>query len=92
MFCHHPLEIHRAPGFTENGKKRYVFDLRDSLDPDRSIPLMHVQIPCGQCLACRVRRSQEWAARLWLEWKTTDNPSCFLTHLCNPFLLKSLKI
>lgn len=79
MYCHHPLEIHLAPGLTEAGKRRYVFDLRDSLDPDRLIPHQHIQIPCGQCLACRVRRAQEWAARLWLEWKTTPAASCFLT-------------
>lgn len=79
MYCHHPLELHAAPGLTEAGKRAYTFDLRDSLDPDRRIDTLHIQVPCGQCIACRVRKAQEWSARLWLEWKSTDSPSCFLT-------------
>ena len=79
MYCHHPLEMHRAPGLTEAGKPVYTFDLVKSLDPQRLLPDFHIQIACGQCLACRVRKAQEWSARLWLEWKCTDSPSCFLT-------------
>lgn len=81
MYCHHPMEIHLADGRTDLGKKRYVFNLRDSIDPDRQLadPRVHVIIPCGQCIACRVRRAQEWSARLWLEWRMSCAPSCFLT-------------
>lgn len=79
MYCHHPMEIHAAPGLTDAGKRAYTFNLRDSLDPERKLDTLHIQIPCGQCIACRVRKAQEWSARLWLEWKTSRLPSCFLT-------------
>lgn len=79
MYCHHPMEMHASPDLTDTGKRKYVFDLRDSLDPDRRIPHLHIQVPCGQCIACRVRKAQEWSARLWLEWKTCSAASCFLT-------------
>ena len=79
MYCHHPMEMHASPDLTDTGKRAYVFDLRDSLDPDRLIPELHIQVPCGQCIACRVRKAQEWSARLCLEWKTCPAASCFLT-------------
>lgn len=79
MYCHHPLEMHKSPSLTVTGKRGWTFDLRDSLDPDRLIPEMHIQVPCGQCIACRVRKAQEWSARLWLEWKSSSQESCFLT-------------
>lgn len=81
MYCHHPHEIHLAEGQTRLGKPRYVWNIFGSLDPWRlsDDPKMHVVIPCGQCIACRVRRAQEWSARLWLEWRMSRAPSCFLT-------------
>lgn len=81
MYCHHPHEIHLAAGLTKNGKPNYVFNPYKSLDPWRQIddPKYHVVIPCGQCIACRIRRAQEWSARLWLEWQMSRAPSCFLT-------------
>lgn len=35
-------------------------------------------LPCGYCMACRIARNREWAARL-LHEKTSYKHSCFLT-------------
>lgn len=37
-----------------------------------------VVIPCGQCYACRLAKSREWAARCVLEAKSHDS-NCFIT-------------
>lgn len=37
-----------------------------------------VSFPCGQCRACKVRRTQEWSLRLWHE-NAYHKDSCFLT-------------
>ena len=79
MYCHHPMEMHMSSSLTATGKRGWTFNLRDSLDPDRRIDHMHIQVPCGQCIACRVRKAQEWSARLWLEWQMCKSSSCFLT-------------
>lgn len=81
MYCHHPYEMHRAPGLTDAGKPVYTFDIKDSIDPYRQLQdsKVHFIVPCGQCIACRVRRAQEWSARLWLEWRMSLAPSSFLT-------------
>lgn len=81
MYCHYPREIHLAEGRSKNGKNKYVFNVYQSLDPWRlnPDPKYHVVVPCGQCIACRIRRAQEWSARLWLEWRMSKRSSCFLT-------------
>lgn len=37
-----------------------------------------VVLPCGQCYACRIAKSREWAARCVLEAKSHDS-NCFIT-------------
>jgi len=41
----------------------------------QSAPL---QIPCGQCVECRLKRSREWAVRCMHE-SSLHNDNCFLT-------------
>ena len=40
-------------------------------------------LPCGQCLACRINRSKDWAARCVLESRMHDQNS-FITLTYNP--------
>lgn len=39
----------------------------------------YMQLPCGQCIGCRLQRSREWANRMMMELATTEGDSCFLT-------------
>lgn len=39
----------------------------------------YIEIPCGQCIGCRLQRSREWANRMMMELETTDAPSSFIT-------------
>lgn len=45
-------------------------------------------LPCGQCLACRINRSKDWAARCVLESRMHDQNS-FITLTYNPENLPS---
>lgn len=38
----------------------------------------HLKVNCGRCLPCRIRKSEEWAARCALEAQLHDN-NCMLT-------------
>lgn len=63
----------KKPGKT--GKFPLVFSASEALTPDRSI-----QIPCGQCIGCRLERSRQWAMRCLHEMKTNaSSGSAFLT-------------
>lgn len=66
MTCFNPIEAFRTPdGIVFHEKAR--FDI-----------LGRIEVACGQCLGCRVRRAQEWAVRCTHEaqcWKE----NCFVT-------------
>lgn len=51
-------------------------------DPDRNLELAahgdFLEIPCGECLACRMAKAQDWAGRLMLELESHDS-AYFLT-------------
>lgn len=66
MTCYHPI-----PGFrTPNG---VVFsELR------RHDVLGAIEIPCGQCLGCRLRRARDWSIRVMHEAQCYDY-NCFVT-------------
>lgn len=72
MKCYHPIKGWLSRSKTANGKRTVVFNPRDGyLD-------MPVTIPCGQCIGCRLRKSQEWAIRC-LHESTQHEENCFLT-------------
>lgn len=55
MACYHPIRAYRTPhGVVFSALRR--FDILGELD-----------IPCGQCLGCRLRRSKDWAVRIMHE-------------------------
>lgn len=81
MVCYHPL--HAFPnGLTKDGKQDYkitsnkvksVFYDKDlnhwfmSSDPNRYYNNNYIDVPCGQCVGCRIDYSREWALRCVLE-------------------------
>lgn len=71
MVCFKPLKAYRKAGggVTFSGKD--------------AIPAAFLQLPCGQCMGCRVRRSREWALRCVHEAKMHERNS-FLTLTYSP--------
>lgn len=66
MSCTRPLKAYRG---REGG---ITFSTRDAYY-DR-----HLELACGQCIGCRLRRSRDWAARMMYEAREHDS-NCFLT-------------
>lgn len=71
MACCNPL---RAWARTlSNGKKDVIFEPHydgvEQLDRNGFIYRDKLLIPCGQCVQCRLKRSQDWATRCMLEAK-----------------------
>lgn len=66
MPCFRPLKAYRAPGggVAFDSKKGYV---------DRPL-----ELPCGQCVGCRVERSRQWALRCVHE-SQMHAANCFIT-------------
>lgn len=62
MACYHPIPAWNIA--REGEKKELVFSLAKALEHGPPRPL---QIPCGQCIGCRLDYSREWANRCLLE-------------------------
>lgn len=66
MSCNNPIQAYRtAHGITFHESAR-----NDNLGP--------VQIACGQCIGCRIKRAREWTSRIVHESKLYEE-NCFLT-------------
>lgn len=62
-----------------NGNWTKIYD-NDVPDPlIRPSITKYLEIPCGQCIGCRLQRSREWANRMMMELSTTEGPSSFIT-------------
>jgi len=72
MPCYFPLQA-AIDGFTSSGKKKLVFSAVDSFPKHKRL-----QVPCGQCIGCRLERSRQWAMRCLHESKMYDD-NCFIT-------------
>lgn len=72
MPCYSPLEGFRSKTVGSNGKRPIVFNAKDGY---RDRP---VQLPCGQCIGCRLERSRQWAIRCVHEASLYEN-NCFIT-------------
>lgn len=57
MPCYHPLKGYRSKTVNPNGKRSIVFSVHQGY---RDMP---VEVPCGQCIGCRLERSRQWAIR-----------------------------
>lgn len=72
MPCFHPLQGWRSRNLNESGKRSIVFNRTDGY---ADLP---VEIPCGQCIGCRLERSRQWAIRCVHEASLYDD-NCFIT-------------
>lgn len=74
MTCYHPLLAYRDSG-------KVVFN--------KPFPYAKgFNLPCGQCIGCRLKYSQEWAVRLMHENQMHEE-SCFITLTMNDEYLNS---
>lgn len=76
MPCYHPLDGYFAKLKNPSGKRSVVFNLRDAYSD------MPVQVPCGQCIGCRLERSRQWAIRC-LNEASLHEDNAFITLTFN---------
>lgn len=76
MPCYYPLDAWRSRNLDDvdpkTGRHRLVFDV------SRGLPSTHLQVPCGQCIGCRLDRSRKWAIRCVHE-ASLHAANCFIT-------------
>lgn len=72
MACYYPIPAWRGERL-DSGKRRIVFDKSKEQQPGSEM-----QIPCGQCIGCRLERSRQWAMRCVHEASLYQD-NCFIT-------------
>lgn len=78
MSCIKPLTAYQdLDRVTENGKAYIKFRLSDV-----GVHFKEIQLPCGQCIGCRIDKSRDWALRCVHESSLYTN-NCFLTLTYN---------
>jgi len=77
MPCYHPITAYRARSINDSGKRSLVFNKKDGFI-DRP-----VEVPCGQCVGCRLERSRQWAVRCMCEAQLHPENS-FITLTYSP--------
>lgn len=77
MPCYSPLKGFRGP-FNKNGKQPLVFSRSSALS---KFPISQ-NVPCGQCIGCRLKYSRCWAIRCIHEAELHED-SCFITLTYN---------
>lgn len=76
MACFHPLKAERLP----LGQIVFYSTSAGSAWTGKGKPL---DIPCGQCVGCRLEKSRQWAMRCVHEASLHDD-NCFITLTYNP--------
>lgn len=72
MPCYHPLKGWRSRRVNASGKRSIVFQRSEGFSD------LAVEIPCGQCIGCRLERSRQWAIRCVHEASLYED-NCFVT-------------
>lgn len=79
MTCYHPRSVYKSLWKKPNGKHSITFNTPPGAPPVGQPGGSEViQIPCGQCIGCRLERSRQWAIRCSHEASLYDNNS-FIT-------------
>lgn len=84
MPCYNPLKAYRSRivnPFT--GKRSMVFSHTKALGFGLLKP---IELPCGQCIGCRLEKSRQWAIRCMHEAETHE-ANCFITLTYKPSCL-----
>ena len=82
MTCYHPLKGWRALQANPSGKHPIIFNFSH----ETCNPFCEVEVPCGQCIGCRLDCSRIWAARCENEASLHDQ-YCFITLTYAPEFL-----
>lgn len=77
MACFKPLNGYRTPSGGFTFKSNLALRLNKAGTPNM------MQVPCGQCIGCRMSKTREWAARCVHE-ASLHEENCFLTLTYNP--------
>jgi len=75
MTCYSPLSAFQSHSVNSQGKRSIYFQYRPACEP--------VQLPCGQCIGCRLERSRQWAMRCMHEASLHER-NCYLTLTYSP--------
>lgn len=78
MACYKPLTAWYSKEVNSSGKRSMVFNPREAFEPDSP-----VELPCGQCVGCRLERSRQWAIRCVHEAQLHQD-NCFITLTFDP--------
>lgn len=76
MACFKPLKAWRGRKPTPGGKLAIVWKKEDGCG-------IEVDLPCGQCIGCRLQRSRDWAVRCVHE-ASLHQENCFITCTYRP--------
>lgn len=76
MPCYFPLNGWKSKVKNDSGKRSIVFNRKDAYVD------MPVQVPCGQCIGCRLLKAKQWAIRCMHE-ASLYNHNCFITLTYN---------
>lgn len=76
MRCRNPISAYQ---FTAGGHTSVVF----SVSATEGHPYLPIELPCGQCISCRIKKSREWALRCMHEGMTHEHNS-FITLTYDP--------
>ena len=77
MPCYHPLAAWQSKNCKSNGKRAIVFSM-----PRNVANWEQINLPCGQCIGCRLSRSRDWAMRCVHEASLHER-NCFITLTYN---------
>lgn len=81
MSCYHPVTVWRSREINQgSGKRPLVFSAAKGQLGSQ------MQIPCNQCIGCRLDRARSWSIRLMHE-RTQHELCCFLTLTYNDHYL-----
>ncbi|UPW41049.1 replication initiator protein [Sigmofec virus UA08Rod_5667] len=80
MSCFHPITAFDVTPkyFTVNERRKIVFQVSSPLHEQLAREGRVLQLPCGQCIGCRLEYSRQWANRCLLE-KSYHDSSFFVT-------------
>lgn len=73
MGCDFPLKAYRSEQLSPSGKRLLTFNPLNAVNSTSPM-----EIPCNNCMGCKLERSRQWAVRIMHESKLYDL-NCFLT-------------
>lgn len=89
MPCYHPLRGYREPFAGSSGKYRITGIKARSAQAVAPPGACAVDIPCGQCIGCRLEHSRKWASRLMHEASLHDFNSFITLTYSDEYLPRS---